>query len=72
MILYEENKEAELLQKPRKTTLKLALPFALKQKKIWKLWIRKECTLTKMDSLLVGRILSKVFTKCSMNHFWQV
>ena len=61
MILHEEKKGGELVQKTRKSTLKLALAFSLKLQKSWKLWIMQECALTKMGSLLVGKILSKYF-----------
>ena len=38
MILDEENKGGELMQKTRQSTLKLALFFALKLQKRWKEW----------------------------------
>ena len=37
MILYEENKGGELVQKIMQSTLKLALAFALRLQKRWKL-----------------------------------
>ena len=36
ILLYEENKGGELVQKTGQTTLKLALAFALKLQKGWK------------------------------------
>ena len=41
MLLGEENKRAELVEKTRQFNLKLTLAFALKLYNIWKLWIRK-------------------------------
>ena len=41
MILYEEKKRGELVQKTRQSTLKLGLAFSLKLQKIWKDWKNK-------------------------------
>ena len=44
MLLDEENKGGELMQKTRQSTLKLALAFALKLQKSWKHLKKKLCT----------------------------
>ena len=41
MFLDEDKKGDDLVQKTRQSTLKLALAFALKLQKKWKLWIRQ-------------------------------
>ena len=51
MILDEENKGGELVQKIRQSTLKLVLAFSLKLQKSWKFMNRKKCALTNMGIL---------------------
>ena len=41
MLLDEEKREGEWVQKTRQSTLKLALAFALKLQKRWKDWKNK-------------------------------
>ena len=51
MLLHEENKGGELVQKTRQSTLKLDLTFALKLWKSWKILKKKKCTLENMGRL---------------------
>ena len=51
MLLHEEKKGGELVQKTRQSTLKLALAFALKLQKSWKLWKKPNCALASLGIL---------------------
>ena len=72
MILYEENKGGELVQKTRKTTLKLALAFALKLQKRWKLWQTQNCALSKMGRLQSCQNLIEDISKALHEAVWEI
>ena len=74
MILDEENKGCDLVQKIRQSTLKLALAFSLKlQKKMETLDKEVMHSFYSGQSVgWVGIILSRIFLTRSMRHFWQV
>ena len=72
LLLDEENKGGELVQKTRQTTLKLALAFALKlQKKLETMDKEVMCSFY-YEQYVRWKILSKIFLSRSMRHFWQV
>ena len=51
MLLYAENKGGELVQKTSQSALTLALSFALKLQKRWKLWKNHNCALDNLGIL---------------------